>query len=167
MLDHVVKYLRSHDVPFRLFSHPSPEALPAVAYRLPPGGVMVETHVLLVAGRPAIACMTRGSRMSLPRLKAELGADVLEGTAEDLPPPYTGVAGPTPPLGSALGVLTIVDEAVAAASSVAFEAFASSDVVEIPYDDFARLERPRVGSFSVGGELPENTEAGEPERKVA
>jgi len=167
MLDHVVKYLRSHDVPFRLFSYPSPEPLPAVAYRLPPGGVMLETHVLLVAGRPAIACMTRGARLSLPRLKAELGADVLEGTAEDLPPPYTGVAGPTPPLGGALGVLTIIDEAVAAASAVAFEAFASCDIVEIPYDEFARHERPRIASFAVVGELPESTEAREPERKVA
>lgn len=167
MLDHVVKYLRSHGVPFRLVSHPSPEPLPAVAYRLPPGGVVLETHVLLVAGRPAIACTPRGSRLSLPRLKAELGADVLEGTAEDLPPPYTGAPGPKPPLGGALGVLTLIDEAVSAASAVAFEAFDASDVVEIPYDEFARLERPRIASFADSGELPENTEAEEPERKVA
>ncbi len=59
MLERVVHYLHSHDVPFRLSSYPSPEPLPGVAYRLPPGGVMVETRVLLVDGQPTVACMAR------------------------------------------------------------------------------------------------------------
>lgn len=167
MLDHVVQYLRSHEVPFRLFSHPSPEPLPAVAYRLPSGGIMLETHVLLVGGRPAIACTTRGAKLNLPRLRSDLGAEVIEGSAEDLPPPYTGVSGPMPPLGRAIGALTLIDEAVTAASAVAFAAFASTDIVEIPYDDFSRLEQPRIASFAIGGELPERSEASAPERWVA
>jgi hypothetical protein len=35
-----------------------------------------------------------------------------------------------------------------------FLAFSPGDWVEIPYDDFARLERPRIASFAIGGELP-------------
>src|SRR5262245_27678818 len=155
MLDRVVKYLRSHNVPFRLSSLPSPEPLPLVAVRLPPGGLTLETHVVSVGGRPAIACVGRGAKLSLSRLSQDLGMEVLEGGTEDLPPPYAGAAGPVPALGGALGTITIIDESVAAASCVVFAAFSPADVIEIPYDDFARLEKPKIASFAIGGELPE------------
>lgn len=127
---------------------------------------MVETHVLLVDGQPAIACTVRGAKLSLPSLMNELGM-VMEGSSQDLPPPYKGADGPTPPLGGAMGALILVDEAVATASSIAFAVFARTDILEIPYDDFSRVEQPRVASFAVGGELPESSEESEPERKVA
>jgi hypothetical protein len=100
-------------------------------------------------------------------LKAELGTDVVEGTADDLPSPYTGAAGPIPPLGGELGTLTLIDSAVATASSLAFAVFAPTDIVDIPDDEYSRLERPRIASFAVGGELPERTAADEAERKSA
>jgi len=116
---------------------------------------MLETHLVLIGGQPAIACTARGAQLNLPRFTHEMGAAVLEGNLEDLPPAYACAHGPLPPLGGALGVLTVIDEAVAAASSVVFAAFSSTDIVEIPYDDFSRLERPRIASFAIGGELPE------------
>lgn len=159
MIERVVQYLRSHGVPFRLSSHPSPEAAPAVAHHLPPGGLFVETHVLLVGDRVAIACTVRGARVSTPGLEHELGAPIALGTADDLPEPFQGASGPVPPLGGAIGALTILDERVSQASVLAFEAFSSCDVFDIPYDDFARVERPRIASVAIGGELP----AAEPE----
>jgi prolyl-tRNA editing enzyme YbaK/EbsC (Cys-tRNA(Pro) deacylase) len=159
MLERVVTYLHANAVSFRLSSHPSPEPLPAVALRLPPGGVMLDTHLLLVGGQPAIACVASGARLSLPRLSHELSTDVIEATPRELPEPYRGVQGPVPPLGREVGALTLVDERVAVASSVTFAAFTPYDLVEMPFDDFARLERPRVVSFAVGGELPEPAEA--------
>jgi hypothetical protein len=167
MLERVVHYLRSHNVPFRLFSYPSPEPLPDVVHPVPPGGLMVETRVLLVGGQPAIACMPRGSQVNLPRLEVELGTLVIEGSAADLPPPYTGTSGPIPPIGRAIGALTLVDEAVSLASPIVFAVFASTDVVEVPYDEFSRVEQPRVSSFAIAGELPEGSEESEPIKQVA
>jgi hypothetical protein len=174
MLARVVQYLHSHDVPFRLLSSPAPEPLPLVAYRVPPGGIMVETCVLLVAGRPAVACMPRGAKVNLPRLEAELRATVIDGSAQHFSPPYTGAEGPIPPLGRALGAtLTLVDETLEMFSPLAFAAFSPYDILEIPFDDFSRLERPRITAFAVGGELPERSSveqaepAGNPERKSA
>jgi prolyl-tRNA editing enzyme YbaK/EbsC (Cys-tRNA(Pro) deacylase) len=161
MLDRVVRYLREHGTPFRLTSQPSPEPLPAVAHSVPPGGLMVETQVLLVGGQPAIACSPRGVKLELPALVHELRLDVVEATPADLPPPFTGAAGPIPPLGGLMGLLTIVDARVATAAAITFAAFSPSDYLDIPYDDLARLERPRVASFAIGGELPE------PARKIA
>jgi prolyl-tRNA editing enzyme YbaK/EbsC (Cys-tRNA(Pro) deacylase) len=167
MLERVVHYLRSNGVPFRLFSYPSPEPLPGVVHPVPPGGILVETSVLLVGGQPAIACTPRGTRVNLPGLEAELGVPVIEGSAADLPPPYAGVSGPIPPIGRAIGALTLVDEAVSLASPIVFDAFSSTDIVEVPYDEFSRLERPRVSSFAIGGELPESSEEREPVKRVA
>ena len=167
MLGRIVNHLRENGISFRLSSQPSPEPLPAVAHPVPPGGLLVDTQVLLVGGRPAIACLPRGAKLDLPGLGHELGVEVIEGSAGDLPPPFTHAAGPIPPLGSAMGVLTVVDTRVTIASTIAFEAFSRSDCVEIPYDDFARLERPRIASFAIGGELPEAAVAQEPKRKVA
>lgn len=167
MLDQVVHHLRTHDVPFRLSSQPSPEPLPAVAHPVPPGGLVVETQVLVVGGRAAVAAMPQGAKLSLPRIRQALGADVIEGVPGDLPPPYSRATGLIPPLGSAMGVLTIVDERVTIASAVVFLAFSPGDWVELPYDDFARLERPRVASFAIGGELPAGQEAKDVQKKVA
>lgn len=123
--------------------------------------------MVLVGGRAAIACMPRGDKLSLPRLRYELGMDVLEGTPADLPPPYSRAAGRIPPLGGAMSALTIVDERVSLAAALVFTAFVPTDHVELPYDEFARLERPRIASFAVGGELPAGHEEKETPKKVA
>jgi prolyl-tRNA editing enzyme YbaK/EbsC (Cys-tRNA(Pro) deacylase) len=164
MINRVVSHLRENGIPFRLSSQPSPEPLPAVAHAVPPGGLVVDTLVLLVGGRPAVACVPRGAKLNLPGLAHELGAEVIEGSPADLPAPFTGASQPIPPLGSAMRVLTVVDTRVAAASALVFEAFSRCDCFEIPYDDVSRLERPRIASFAVGGELPASQE---PQRKVA
>lgn len=164
MINRVVSHLRDNGISFRLSSQPSPEPLPAVAHEVPPGGLVVDTRVLLIGGRPAIACVPRGAKLDLPGLAHELGAAVLEGSAADLPPPFTGASSPIPPLGSAMGVLTILDTRMVAASAIVFEAFSRCDCFEVPYDAFERLEHPRVASFAVGGELPEHQET---QRKVA
>jgi hypothetical protein len=44
--------------------------------------------------------------------------------------------------------------------------FSNADIMEVPYEELSRLERPRIASFAVGGELPERA-AGEAGRKVA
>jgi len=167
MLDQIVHYLRARDISFRLSSQPSPEPLPEVAYPVPPGGLVVETQVLLVGGRVAIACMAQGAKLSLPGLRHEFGMDVIEGAPADLPPPYSRAAGRLPPLGGAMSALTIVDEQVSLASAIVFTAFAPSDHIELSYDEFARLEQPRIASFAVGGELPEGHEEEETQKKVA
>jgi hypothetical protein len=165
-LARVVAYLRARDVPFSLASRPSPEPLPAVASPTPRAALEVETRLLLVGGRPAVACMAKGSKPSLPELVNELGTEVIEGSAADLAQPYAKVNGPMPPLGGAMGALTIVDAAVAMASTIRFMAFTNSDFVELCYDDLARVEQPRVASFAQLGELP--ARAGEePGKKAA
>jgi prolyl-tRNA editing enzyme YbaK/EbsC (Cys-tRNA(Pro) deacylase) len=158
MLEHVVEYLRSRGVPFRLSSRPAPEAHPAVSEPLQPGTVAVETRVVLIEGVPALVCIPREGKVNLLRLSHELGTEVVDGTTADFTQRFGDVTGPIPPLGGAFGALVVVDEQITAAPAIAFEAFASSDHIEIPYDKFAMLEQPKVVSFVTGGELPKRQE---------
>ena len=156
MLTHVVEYLRSNDVPFRLESYPSPEPEPQVSYPVGPRTIMhVETRVLLIDGRPAIACIPRGDELNLAGLRNSLGAKIVEeGGRDDLPWFLDGEGEPLPPLGRLFGVPVFIDERVAQAPVVCFAAFARTDFVEVPYNDLARIEQPRVGPVGIAGELP-------------
>lgn len=156
MLNQVVHYLRAHGVPFRLSSAPSPEPSPTVAHPpVPPGGALVETRVIVVGGKAVIACMSPGAVPSLAQLERVLGLVALEGAPSDLPAPFAQAAGWIPPLGGAMGVVTVIDERLASASVLVFQAFSPNDWMEVPYDDFGRLECPRVAAFATFGELPD------------
>jgi prolyl-tRNA editing enzyme YbaK/EbsC (Cys-tRNA(Pro) deacylase) len=167
MLGQVVEYLHQHGVAFRLYSDPSPEPLPRVAQPLPGSTLRVETRMLSIGGQPAIACIPQGTTVNLRRLSHELGAEVSEAGPEDLAAPYSTADGPLPPFGGALRALTLVDERVPLASSLAFAAVSTTVLIELPYDEFARLEQPRIASFADSGELPETSTVSEPERKSA
>ncbi len=153
MIETLVRYLRSQNVPFRVYSYASPEPLPAVGHRIPEGGQLVSTAILLVEARPTIAVMPLETTPNFAALSAELDALVTEGKIGDLPPPFDHASEPIPPFGGALGIATIADHGVTGCSILVFRAFSPHDFVEVPYEDFARLEQPRVSSFAVAGEL--------------
>jgi Ala-tRNA(Pro) deacylase len=154
MLEHLVQYLRSNNVPFRLFSHPSPEPLPTAAQPLARGEQLVHAQVIIVGGRPAIACVAEGRAVNLAALASELDTTAVEGSAHDLPTQWAGSADFLPPLGGFYGVPLFVDASLASCSTLVFRAFSSSDYVELPFADFSLLEQPRLSSLAVDGLLP-------------
>jgi prolyl-tRNA editing enzyme YbaK/EbsC (Cys-tRNA(Pro) deacylase) len=159
MLITVVEYLRSNGVAFRLVSYAAPEAEPRVAHPVSPNGsLLVDTHVLLVDGRLAIGLVARGEQINMLRLRASLGAELVEEASDaDLPSPFEQ-GSPPPPLGRMFGAPVFVDSDVAHARSLCFAAFAPTDFIEVAYDDFARLEQPRVEELAGAGELPPRTQ---------
>jgi Ala-tRNA(Pro) deacylase len=154
MIDDVVRYLRKAGVPFRVYSYASPEPRPVVAHRLPPGTQLVDAQVVLVDGKPALVCTVSGEPMNLAAFVRETGATAIESSAAELGDEHRDEPGPLPPLGGVFGVPLFVDQHVSQAATVAFRAFAANDYVELLYEDFARLERPKVASFASAGELP-------------
>jgi Ala-tRNA(Pro) deacylase len=154
MIDEVVRYLRQAGVPFRVMSYPSPEPEPTVAVRFNPGTQLVDVHVVLVDGSPALACVPAGAPINYAAFALTTGATVMETNAADLPEQYR--AGPLPPLGGVFGVPLFVDERLLEAEKLVFRAFDVNDFVELQYDDLALVEHPRVAAFA-RGELPEHT----------
>jgi hypothetical protein len=158
MTDHlanVVQYLHASGIDFRLMSYPSPEPAPPVAFRVRPAGAIVDVHLVLADGRLGLGCVPTGGSVNLLRLRAEIGATVLdEARIVDLPWPYNRATGWIPPLGGLFGAPVFVDDALAAVPLIAFHAFSATDFIEVMYDDFARLEQPRVVALAGGEQLP-------------
>jgi prolyl-tRNA editing enzyme YbaK/EbsC (Cys-tRNA(Pro) deacylase) len=154
MIDAVVRYLRRAGVAFRVSSYPSPEREPSVALKFPPGTQLVDVSVVLVDGSPALACTPAGATVNYASFARATGATVLESSPADLPEAFRATAGPLPALGGFFGVPTFVDESILPAPRIVFRAFDTNDYVELLYDDFALVERPRVAAI-VRGELPE------------
>jgi hypothetical protein len=149
--------LRKAGVPFRLTSYPSPEPQPAVAHPLQPGTQLVDVHVVLVDGLPALACTPHGLPLDLAAFAAQTGTTAFEASAAQLPESCRDSSEPLPALGGVFGVPLFVDEQILGADRVAFRAFGTNDYVEMAYDDFALIECPRVVAFA-HEELPPHTD---------
>jgi prolyl-tRNA editing enzyme YbaK/EbsC (Cys-tRNA(Pro) deacylase) len=149
----VVTYLTHHGAAFRLTSYPVPEEEPAIAHRVHLGAQIVSTRVVLVDGRPAIACGPEGVPLDAASLGAAIGASILDGTSKDLPGAFRGVPEPLPPLGHLLGVPLFVDESLGAGDTVVFHAFSRGVYIELGFEDFARIEQPKMVPLAVSGEL--------------
>lgn len=161
MIPNIVKYLYGARVPFRLSSYPSEEPLPKPAHPMPPSSTRVETQIVLVEGRLVLACYAAGESIDYAALNAMFGGIAVPGNVKDLPPEFHDVQGPLPALGGFFGATTVIDEGVVC-GVLEFQAFDGNDFIDIPWDDWARLEAPRFGSFASAGELPEETEAKAP-----
>jgi Ala-tRNA(Pro) deacylase len=153
MLDRIVRYLHDSFIPFRLASYPSMEHLPKAAHPIPKHAMLVESQVLLVDDKLVLACYPANEHLDVAAFGNELGGAAMEATMEDLPESLQHQDGPPPPLGQLYGIPIVIDEAVTRAASIVFQPFGESDFIEIPYDDFARQEQPRVASFTRAGEL--------------
>jgi prolyl-tRNA editing enzyme YbaK/EbsC (Cys-tRNA(Pro) deacylase) len=166
MLDMIVRYLHEALVPFRLASYPSEEHLPTAGHATPLYAIAVESRVLRAGDKLVLACHPVNMLIDLAAISNELGAPVVEASPEDLPAILQGEKGP-PPLGHLFGMPLIVDEEITHHTSIIFQPFDDSDYVEVPYDDFARLEQPRIASFARGGELPRAAEGPRAEEGAA
>jgi len=153
MLDRIVRYLHESRVPFRLASYPSAEHAPEVGHPMPPHAVLVDVRCVTLGGRLILVCVRDGDRVDLAALGNDLGAVAMDALPDDLPDAFIGANGDVPPLGEMFDLPLIVDEAVENCQTVVFRAAGGSAYFEIPYEDFARQERPRVASFARAGEL--------------
>jgi Ala-tRNA(Pro) deacylase len=153
MIENLVRYLHAARIPFRLASYPSEERQPKAAHPIPAGGMLVETELLVLDGRPVLACFPAGEAPDLAAVGAALGGLAVVGTSDELPDDLRYAEPPIPPLGQLFGLPLVVDERVTRCSLIVFASFGESDFFEIPYEDFARLEQPRVAAFASAGEL--------------
>ena len=153
MIENIVRYLHSARVPFRLSSYPSQEAEPKAAHPLPPHAALVASQILTVDGRAVLVGFPAGERVDLDAVGSTLGGVALEGSTADLPDELRYARGWVPPFGQLYGLPVVLDERLTRAAVLAFQPFGESDYLEIPYEDYARLEQPRIASFASFGEL--------------
>jgi Ala-tRNA(Pro) deacylase len=159
MLDTIVRYLHESLTPFRLASYPSPEQIPRAAHPIGHHAILVDTQIVIVENKLVLVCFPADELLDIPALSNALSAPVVDALEDDLPSALQGKNGPPPPFGQLFGMPVVIDEGATTRASIVFQPFGESDYFEIPYDDFARLETPRVASFARAGELPSHDAA--------
>lgn len=156
MLDMIIRYLHGARVPFKLSSYPSEERMPQVAHPIPHGAVLVDTEVIRVGDRIALACFPAGESPDYAALGSELGGAAVPADSSELPGELASMSPPIPPLGQLAGLTLVVEQRLQQYATLVFRAFGGCDFFEVPYDEWSRLEAPRMASFASMGELPEN-----------
>jgi prolyl-tRNA editing enzyme YbaK/EbsC (Cys-tRNA(Pro) deacylase) len=153
MLGTLVEYLHNARVPFRLASYPSEEERPIAGHPIPARGILVDTRLFVVDGRAVLAAFPASEGVDLAAISTALGGIVAPATRDELPAEFRRATGPVPPFGQLFGVPIVLDARVAGAATIVFRAFGESVYFEIPYDEWARLEQPRLAPFASAGEL--------------
>ena len=95
-----------------------------------------------------LAVFPANATIDLPAASTALGGVATPGEIDELPDPFRRATGPVPPLGQLFGMPIVLDDRLARAPSLVFRAFAESAYFEIAYDDFARLEQPRIARLA-------------------
>lgn len=153
MLDRIVRYLHDSRVPFKLASYPSLEHEPEVGHHIPSHAVLADVRCVTIGGRLVLACLRDGDMVDLAALGNDLGGTAMDALPDDLPDAFIGSDGDIPPLGEMFDLPLVVDEALEGCTSIVFRAAGGTAWFEVPYEDFARQERPRIASFARAGEL--------------
>jgi Ala-tRNA(Pro) deacylase len=99
----------------------------------------------------ALAVLPAACKVSTEHLRGILGTpDVSLAREADFAPLFPDCdAGAMPPFGNLYGLETFVDQEVAALPEIVFRAGSHQELVAMPYADYARLVKPRVGDFCV------------------
>ena len=147
------EYLDKNSVPYGLISHsPAFTAQGIAALVHVPGQELAKTVVVKLDGELALAVLPASFRIDLTSLEEEAGVRRAELASEQefrdrFPECETGAM---PPFGSLYGLPVLVDEAVTRDREIVFNAGSHTELVRLAYEDFARLEGPKVLKFSAG-----------------
>lgn len=116
-----------------------------------PGNEMAKTVMVLVDDQMAMAVLRAPDKVDLDRLRDVTGAKKVEFASEQQ---FQGLfpsvdVGAMPPFGNLYDMPVYVEENLSRDERIAFNAGSHSELIQLAYDDFARLVEPHVASFSL------------------
>ncbi len=147
----LLEFLSENHVDYRLVQHANAYAARDVANRAGISqAVFAKTVLVRIDDKPAMVVLPADSRIDFALLQAATGAnevtlcrqDECELSCPDCEP------GAMPPLGPLYDLDVYVSGNLLRADRIAFNAGTHTEVVTMPFVDFQRLVRPRVGFFS-------------------
>jgi Ala-tRNA(Pro) deacylase len=147
----VREFLQTESVPFEVLPHHNTYTAQHLAQTLDvPGDNVAKTVLLRVDNEFVLAVLPATHQVSLSMAADCLHAKSVELASEDeltvvFPDCELGVA---PPFGKQYGVQTIVDRSLTEDEHIVFEGNSHSEAIYLRYQDYAKIEQPRVESFT-------------------
>ena len=114
------------------------------------GDEMAKTVIVKIDGKQAMVVLPAPDHIDLELLKGALGAkNVSLATEIEFMPQFSECEiGAMPPFGNLYDMDVYVEEALSHDKVIAFNACSHSELIEISYEDFARLVKPKVMKIS-------------------
>lgn len=145
------EFLDQNQVKYVTITHsPAYTAQEVAASAHVPGRDLAKTVIIKVGDQFAMAVLPANRKVVLQDL-VELTGDkeVRFATEEEFASRFPDCeVGAMPPFGNLYGMDVYVSPALAASEHIAFNAGSHTEVIRMAYEDFARLVRPRVASFT-------------------
>jgi Ala-tRNA(Pro) deacylase len=140
-------FLDSHHVKYVTVKHsPAYTAQELAALAHVPGKAWAKTVMVKLDGKMAMAVVPASGRVIFEMLREASGAQEAELATEreftDLCPGCE--VGAMPPFGNLFGMTVYVDQALAEDDEIAFNAGTHTEMMRLPYGDYARLVQPNV-----------------------
>ncbi len=113
------------------------------------GKNLAKTVIVKLDGKIAMAVLPAKYRVDLEQLRtASLSGSAELATESDFAKVFPNCEeGAMPPFGNLYGVPVYVDKTLAQDEEIAFNACSHSELIQLPYEEYARLVKPKVASF--------------------
>jgi Ala-tRNA(Pro) deacylase len=147
----VREFLEMEHVPFDVLPHRSTYTAQDLAQSLDvPGDNVAKTVLLNVDNQFMLGVLPATHQISVAMLEKCLNAtSITFATEEELsrvfPDCERGVA---PPFGTQYGLVTIVDQSLTDDEHIVFEGNSHSEAIYLRYQDYEKIEHPRVATFT-------------------
>jgi Ala-tRNA(Pro) deacylase len=153
----IARHLQASGVPFRVREHQRAVTAQELAASIHVSGYRVAKSVLVeVDGERMIAVLPAADIVDVERLATALGAIAVRILNE---PEFADLftesdLGAEPPFGSLYGLPVVLDRSLARSGPLILRAGSHEEALELQYEDFARLEKPRLADFAVLAQSP-------------
>lgn len=150
-VEKVKEFLDSNGVKYVTISHsPAYTALEIAASAHIPGDELAKTVMVKVDGVMAMAVLPASYQIDFARLQQATGAGQVELASEkefeDMFPNCD--VGAMPPFGNLYDMKVFVESHLTEDEEIAFNAGSHTELIRLPYADYAKLVQPEVGNFS-------------------
>ncbi|HUA20879.1 MAG TPA: YbaK/EbsC family protein [Bryobacteraceae bacterium] len=145
------EYLDAQHIKYRTLVHPTAytaQEIAALAHIR--GQELAKTVMVKVDGQMAMAVVPASRQVDLPLLrKCAQARSVVLATEEEFKNQFPGCeTGAMPPFGNLYGMPIFADESLAEDRWIAFNAGTHSELIQIAYQDFARLVHPQTAAIT-------------------
>jgi Ala-tRNA(Pro) deacylase len=147
------EFLDSHNIKYVTISHSVAYTAQGVAALTHiPGKELAKTVIVNLDGRLAMAVLPASSQIDLSRLKAAgTATDAVLASEEEFKDRFPDCeTGAMPPFGNLYDLPIFADESLSCDKEIAFNAGSHRELVQMAWQDFERLVKPRVAKFATG-----------------
>jgi Ala-tRNA(Pro) deacylase len=151
MLASLVQFLDENNVNYRIVSHAKSYTAQGTAARVHvPGQEFAKTVILNVDDKTVMAVLAAFAHVNTEAVRAALKAkSVRLETESEIRRQFPDCElGAMPPFGNLYGVEVLLEEGLSCNRELAFNAGSHEEVLEMPYEDFVTLIKPRIVSFA-------------------